>query len=311
MATLETQTAKSLKHIAKNLEIKEYVLNHEEVFTTLLKSARRFIAGTHINDCIKVAKEFNKKSIATTIDFMGEDTVETNKVGVAFKEFKNVITVIQDYNLKSSVSLDLSHVGLAVDKNMALDNLAQLAEMAETANIEIMISMEGSEKTELIFSVYEEIQKTHQNVGITLQAYLFRSSDDLNYLLPLNGKIRLVKGAFKEPESIAMPRGKELNERYINLLKQIVTSGKACSIATHDHELIRQSKELLTDYRAVSNAEFEMLLGVSNDTLEDLYKADFNTRVYLPFGEEWYLYFCHRLAENPQNVYQAIIDMVH
>jgi len=311
MATLETQNAESLKHIARNQKIKEYVLHNEELYATLLKGARRFIAGTHIKECIKVAKEFNKKSIATTIDFMGEDTKSRNDVALAQKEFKKVISAIKEYNVKSSVSLDLSHIGLTIDKNLALDNLKQLAEKAEPANLEIMISMEGSEKTDLIFSVYDEIQKRHQNVGITTQAYLFRSSDDLKNLLPLHGKIRLVKGTFEEPESMAMPRGQKLNERYLHFLDQILSAGKVCSIATHDRDLIRQSKKLITDYKVSDTTEFEMLQGVSNEVLEHLNKEGFNTRVYLPYGEEWYLYFCHRLAENPVNVYQAIIDMVY
>ena len=310
MHSSKFKASNALKHIARNQDIKNYILNNEDLYSILLKGARRFIAGTNIDQCVDVAQEFNEKSIATTIDFMGEDTVDKEQAMQAYEKFRKVISVIDEYNLQSSVSLDLSHIGLSVEKVLAIKNLKDLAKEAQSSGIEIMISMEGSEKTDYIFSVYEEVSKNYRNVGITIQAYLNRSADDLERLLNLKGKIRLVKGAFEEPADIAKSRGSELNERYIELLNRILSIGKACSIATHDQKLINQATGLITSYNVTNKAEFEMLLGVSNSTLEDLNEQVFNTRVYLPFGSEWYLYYCHRLAENPSNVYQAIADIV-
>ena len=310
MQSSKSKASDALKHIARNQEIKDYVLNNEELYSILLKGARRFIAGTNIDQCIAMARQFNEKSVATTIDFMGEDTVDKEQAMQAYKKFRKVISVINEYNLQSSVSLDLSHIGLSVEKEQAIENMKELAKESQASGIEIMISMEGSEKTDNIFSVYEEVSKNYRNVGITIQAYLNRSVDDLERLLKLNGKIRLVKGAFEEPAEKAKERGPELNERYLELLNRILSFGKACSIATHDHKLINQATGLISRYNMRTKAEFEMLLGVSNSMLEDLNEQGFNTRVYLPYGSEWYLYYCHRLAENSSNVYQAIADMV-
>ena len=310
MHSSESEASNALKHIAQNQEIKDYILKNEDLYSILLKGARRFIAGTHIAECIDIAQKFNEKSIATTIDFMGEDTTDEKQAVQAYERFRKVISVINEYNLQSSVSLDLSHIGLSVDKKLGIENLNDLAEEAESSDIEIMISMEGSEKTDKIFSVYEEVNKNHRNVGITIQAYLHRTPDDLERLLRFDGKIRLVKGAFEEPAEIAKSRGTELNERYLKILNRILTAGKACSVATHDSKLINQATNLISSYEDANTTEFEMLLGVSNDTLENLSKKGFNTRVYLPYGSEWYLYYCHRLAENPSNIYRAITDMV-
>ena len=310
MHSSKSKASNALKHLARNKEIKDYVLNNEDLYSILLKGARRFIAGTNIAQCIDMARQFNEKSVATTIDFMGEDTVDKEQAMQAYKKFRKVISVINEYNLQSSVSLDLSHIGLSVEKKLAIENLKNLANEAQSYSIEIMISMEGSEKTDNIFSIYEEASKNYRNVGITIQAYLNRSADDLERLLKLNGKIRLVKGAFEEPADIAQKRGSKLNEHYLELLNRILFFGKACSIATHDQKLINQATGLISSYNVTNKAEFEMLLGVCNNNLKDLNEQGFNARVYLPFGSEWYLYYCHRLAENPSNVYQAIADMV-
>jgi proline dehydrogenase len=310
MHSTKSDVSDALKHIARKQELKQYILHHEEMNGALLKGARRFIAGTNLQECVEIAKEFNKDGIATTIDYMGEDTADKKEAVQAFKRFRKVISAINESGLQSSVSLDLSHIGLSLNKNLTIEHLEQLADDAERNNIEIMISMEGSEKTDSILSIYEEINNNYSNVGITIQAYLNRTPEDLNRLFKLDGKIRLVKGAFEEPAEIIQERGPKLNERYLKLLEQILLSHNTCSIATHDQILIKEAEKLIAKYEVEPSTEFEMLLGVSNQTLAELRKKDYKTRVYLPYGNEWYLYFCHRLAENPSNIYQAIVDMV-
>lgn len=310
MSSTKSDVSDALKHIARKQQFKEYILNHEELNAALLKGACRFIAGTNLQECIELAKEFNKDRIATTIDYMGEDTADKKEAVKAFERFRKVISAINEYSLQSSVSLDLSHIGLSLSKKLTIEHLKKLANDAEMNNIEIMISMEGSEKTDSILSIYEEVNKNCSNIGITIQAYLNRTPDDLKTLLELNGKIRLVKGAFEEPEEIIQGRGQKLNERYLTLLEQILSSRHACSVATHDKIIIEQAERFVSKYEVGASTEFEMLLGVSNQTLKELSKKDYKTRVYLPYGNEWYLYFCHRLAENPSNIYQAIVDMV-
>jgi proline dehydrogenase len=178
----------------------------------------------------------------------------------------------------------------------------------------MMISMEGTDRTSQILEIHQRLCETFDNVGITLQAYLHRTPDDLERALQRPGKIRLVKGAYATPPGLAKPRGAELDEAYRQLMHRLITSGHRCSIATHDpalldpipqeypHRLI-QEQEIKSD-----RIEFEMLEGVAQERLEALKNQGYRTRVYLPYGQEWHLYLCNRLAEYPPNIYQAITD---
>jgi proline dehydrogenase len=178
----------------------------------------------------------------------------------------------------------------------------------------MMISMEGTDRTSLILEVHQRLCETFSNIGITLQAYLHRTPSDLESALQRPGKIRLVKGAYAAPDDLAKPRGAGLDESYRLLMERLLMSGHLCSIATHDpalldplpleyaHKLI-QEKGIEPDH-----IEFEMLKGVTQERLETMKNSGYRTRVYLPYGREWHLYLCNRLAEHPPNIYQAIVD---
>ncbi|MFO1350826.1 MAG: proline dehydrogenase family protein [Gammaproteobacteria bacterium] len=175
----------------------------------------------------------------------------------------------------------------------------------------MMISMEGSERTDAILDLHERLCQRFDHIGITLQAYLYRSQDDLATLLQRPGRIRLVKGAYAEPESKALARGDELNAAYVALLETLLVSGHACSIASHDPELLGHAHRFISE-RDVRREpiEFEMLYGVTPERLEEKLRQGYRTRVYMVYGVEWYLYLCHRLAEHPPNIFRAITDIV-
>jgi proline dehydrogenase len=314
MMTIEFNVAQALKQIALNEDIKAYVLQHPSLYHPLFRAAQRFIGGETLANCTEAARSLNQEGFAVTIDYMGESTRDAEMAQQATEEFLSVIDGIAIQNLNSSVSLDLSHIGMVIDPELGYKNACRLAEAAQRAGLEIMISMEGLDRTDLILELHQRLCERFSNVGITLQVYLHRTPDDLEGALQRPGKIRLVKGAYAAPADQAKPRGAELDESYRQLMERLLTSGHQCSIATHDPALLdpiplKHAHEVIQQQGIDrNNIEFEMLKGVTPERLETMKQQGYRTRVYLPYGQEWHLYLCNRLAEHPPNIYQAIID---
>ncbi|MEJ8548867.1 proline dehydrogenase family protein, partial [Brevibacillus borstelensis] len=195
-----------------------------------------------------------------------------------------------------------------VDEKLALEHAKELARCAEQYGQYLMISMEELAKTSAIYRVYEQLASRMDNVGITVQAHLHRTHDDLPRLIALPGKIRLVKGAFKEAPEVALPRSAELRERYLTLAEQIVRHGHPISIATHDEQIVKAALE--REYLDHARAELEMLYGVREEAARELLAKGTAIRLCFTYGNEWYLYLCHRLAEHPPNLYRAFADML-
>jgi proline dehydrogenase len=305
----ELQVADTLRHLALNEEVKAYVLENPPLYQALLLAAMRFIGGETLQQCEKVAKDLNAQGFAVTIDYMGESTRDVKMAKRALQEFLEVIQVIANQKLHASVSLDLSHIGMIIDPDLAYKNACTLAQAAQDAEIEVMISMEGSDRTATILEIHEKLCERFETVGITLQAYLHRTPSDLTKVLQRSSKIRLVKGAYDAPIDIAKPRGEELDNAYKEFLETLLQSRHSCSIATHDITILSHAKSFIeTEKTELNQVEFEMLKGVTPDRLQSMRDSGYRTRVYLPYGREWYLYLCNRLAEYPSNAYQVIID---
>ncbi len=309
------EVAEALKQIALDEEIKAYVLEHPPLYHSLLQAALRFIGGETLAQCVDNAKSLNQQGCAVTIDYMGESTRDVQMAEQATQEFLSAIAAIVTHNLDSSVSLDLSHIGMAIDPDLGYKNAGILAKAAREAGLEMMISMEGTDRTSSILEIHHRLCETFDNVGITLQAYLHRTPADLESVLQRPGKIRLVKGAYAAPAHLAKARGAELDSSYRQLMARLLTSGHPCSIATHDPTLLDPSLEYADKFIQEQgiepdNIEFEMLKGVTPERLWGMKEYGYRTRVYLPYGREWHLYLCNRLAEYPQNIYQAITDAV-
>jgi proline dehydrogenase len=307
--TLKSDVSAALQHLALDESAKAYVLEHQPLYKALLPAATRFIGGETLSDCCVVAKQLNERGHAVTVDFMGESTRDALTAQQATQEFLKAIDLIAKQKLNSSVSFDLSHLGMVIDPDLGYENACILAKAARAAGNEVMISMEGTDLTTIILDIHGKLAQQFDNVGITLQAFLYRTDADLNSVLQRPGKIRLCKGAYEAPPHLAMPRGSELDSDYLQLAKKLVESGHACSIATHGQTILDQAHQFIRagNFRR-DNVEFEMVKGVTPERLDAMRAAGYRTRVYLPYGREWHLYLCNRLAEHPPNIYQAIID---
>ncbi|MFJ7408303.1 MULTISPECIES: proline dehydrogenase family protein [unclassified Lysinibacillus] len=297
-----------LKSAARNNQMKNEFQQSKELYPLLSKAARRYVAGEERAEAISVAKNLFAKDYQISLEFIGENTVNLEECQKATNEFMELIEELGTLAMEQTVSFDLSHIGLSINKEIAYKHLLQLVQQAKKYGIILMISMEESSKTDDILNIYKKIATEYNNIGITLQAHLYRTELDIQELVQYPGKIRMVKGAFQEPNTIAFKRSEELNSRYLQYVDQLIKLNHPISIATHDESIIQVMEH--RQYFKQTNVEIETLYGIRPDLIRSLKEKGYNCKVYLPYGHDWYLYLCHRLAENPKNLYLAVTDML-
>lgn len=304
--------ANALRKAALNEQAKEYILSNEILFKTIKKAADRYIGGETLEETIVKVQDQNKQGFKTSIEFMGENTLTEKEAFEASHEFVRIAQEISKQKLNSTFSLDLSHIGLSLSKDLCLNNLDLICKEAKKENIEVTISAENIEVTDAVIDVYKTASKTYDNVSITLQAYLHRSKDDFEDLIQQNGRIRIVKGAFATPEGVSIARGNALDERYLYYIDQLFSRKHKCAIATH-HDLIQKEVvALIENYKPNKDLyEFESLYGIQNEQLRILKDQGYPTKIYFVYGKEWYLYLCNRIAEYPLNIFQALHDIIN
>lgn len=308
MTRPEEQAALALKSISRNETIKSYIRRSSELYPLLRKAALRFVTGDTREEAMEAAEAMRLNGYHVATEYIGENTSNEAECVKAAEEFQSLIEAFGLSSLEETVSLDLSHIGLSISSELAYENLSELAAIAQRNRVSIMIGMEESSKTDAILELYKRVSERFPSVGVTLQAHLHRSPADLQELLRYPGKLRLVKGAYGEPAELALPRSPELNLRYSEMADTLLESGHPVSLATHDEFLL---EEWALRYGVLPpHAELEMLYGVRPERLSELRQSGNRCRVYLPYGEEWYLYVCHRIAEHPENLYRALVDMI-
>jgi proline dehydrogenase len=308
--TFETSAAAALRRLALDEQAKGLVLSDPRLRAVALRIARRYIGGESREEAFAVVRRINSLGDAATVDYMGESARERERALAAADEFVALAAVIGGSALDCSLSLDLSHIGLVIDGSFCLENARRIATAAAEVGTEVMISMEGYDRVDTILDLHAALAQDHENVGITLQARLDRTAADLEAALERPGRIRLVKGAYEIPADVALAREDErLGGRYIELARRLVDSGHLCSIATHDAQLLEQVASCVAPGHA-SPLEFEVLLGLGDDAISALRQQGYRTRQYIVYGEEWFLYVCNRIAEEPSRLYQAIVDAV-
>jgi proline dehydrogenase len=308
---LLNQTSAALRKAALNEEAKKFILSNPTLFYTLKKAADRYIGGETLEETIDKVKFQNNNGFKCSIEFMGESTRTEHDANAARHEFIKICQDIKHQGLNSTVALDLSHIGLAISHDLCLHNLNLICEEAATGNIEVIISAEDTTRTDAVLKTYKDIAKIHQNVGITLQAYLYRTQDDFNEIIKLSGRIKIVKGAFETPSGLSLPRGEQLDQVYLDYINRLLDANHLCSIATHHQKIQQEVKKLIQQLHVNSNLyEFESLFGVQNQQLLNLKEEGYPAKLYLVYGKQWYLYLCNRLAEYPLNVFQALQDII-
>ncbi|MFF0413378.1 proline dehydrogenase family protein [Kitasatospora sp. NPDC004745] len=306
-AALSSQAAQVLRALALDEDLKWRIPGDPVLGPVARKVARRYVAGETLADALERAQLVLTAGHRVNVEYMGESCRDPQR---AVEETDTFLAAARLLPPECSISLDLSHIGLAVDAELALANASLIARATAATGREMMISAEGSDRTDAVLALHRELCEQFDHVGITVQARLHRTADDLPELLTRPGRIRLVKGAFLEPGTIAHPReAPALTTAYLEYAQQLADSGHLCSFATHDRELIDHIDHHLGGKgHGCAPWEFETLLGLGPDRLDAMAERGHPTREYVVFGTEWWLYVCNRLAEDPQRLLQALLD---
>ncbi len=269
------------------------------------RMSSRFVAGMTVEDCLRATKATNDEGMSVSVDNLGENVTNADEARQSEKLYQDMLDAIAARRLNANVSLKLTHMGLDVDEQLAFGITTGLVQKAAKIDNFVRVDMEGSPYTQRTLDLVHRLHREAGNaghVGAVIQAYLKRSEADVEKLLADRIRIRLCKGAYKEPPEIAYQAKSEVDANYVKLMKILLKSGVYHGIATHDEKMITATKEFARRENVPPSAyEFQMLYGVRRDLQRQLVKEGYGMRVYIPFGAEWYPYFMRRLAERPAN----------
>ena len=266
--------------------------------------ARRFVAGETLEEAIAAAVALEHQGLSVTVDLLGESVDSADPAMAATQAYISVIRAAAAAGISRNLSVKLTQIGLDIDRATSTDNLRRIVEVAAEMDFFVRIDMEGSAYTERTLSIAEALHaRVPGLVGTVIQAYLHRSDRDLERLIDLQMRVRLVKGAYAEPASLALQRPSEINEAFIRLMERLLEAGRYPAIASHDPALIRATRGFALRMAIDPGRwEFQMLYGVRRDAQLALSREGYGMRIYLPFGVDWYPYFARRIAERPANM---------
>jgi len=271
------------------------------------RTVSRFMPGEELDDAVAAARDFQRHSMATVFTHLGENVTRPDEVEKVAQHYLAVLDLIQALQLPTEISVKLTQLGLDLDSDTCYANLQKLIERA-CATSTVWIDMEASPYVDATLKLYRRARTAYPNVGVCLQAYLYRTTDDLAQLISLGPVIRLVKGAYREPASIAFRRKKDVDENFFALTKTLLGEEARCAgvraaIATHDVNLIRRIQELSTSMGVAKESfEFEMLYGIQRAEQFRLAREGWRSTVLIAYGSYWFPWFMRRLAERPANV---------
>lgn len=280
-------------------------------FQSFNNVTHRFVAGEEMQEAIEAIRQLNKKGISATFDHLGESITKEEETREEVREYQHLLTGIENNTLDSNVSVKLTQLGLDISNDLCYANTRALVEAAKQYNNFVRIDMEDSTKTDATLEIFRRLRAEFDNVGIVVQAYLYRTEKDIEELLKIGARIRLCKGAYKEPEAVAFPKKADVDANYIKLMKMLLPSGIYHGMATHDPNMIAATRQFAKEAGiAADKYEFQMLYGIRRDLQEGLVKEGYRMRVYVPYGQFWYPYFMRRLAERPANVWFVLKNML-
>ena len=288
-----------------------YLSNQPRVFKFVRNSrlaqhfAKRFVPGETLADALDVVRALNARGISASLDLLGESTNNEREARAARDEYLCMLDRIHEASLDANVSVKLTAMGLDIDQELCVAVVQDILARAQRYDSFVRIDMEASAYTEVTLKMFEErlYPAYKENVGIVLQSYLYRTWSDVERALQIRCRVRLCKGAYKEPAGVAFPEKKDVDANYVKCMHALIEKGTYPGIATHDPAIIDEAKRFVAEHSIDrSRFEFQMLYGVRRDLQEQLVKEGYRMRVYVPFGTQWYPYLMRRLAERPANV---------
>jgi proline dehydrogenase len=288
-----------------------YLSNQPRVFRFVRNNglakrfARRFVAGETLDEALAAVRALNVKGIRASLDLLGESVTNEREARAAGNAYLGILDRIHGQRLDANVSLKLTAMGLDLSEELAISIMHDVLGRAQAYQSFVRLDMESSAYTERTLRLFEErlYPSYKDHVGIVLQSYLYRTASDVQRAIQIRCRVRLCKGAYKEPAAVAFPEKREVDANYVKCMHLLLQNGNFPGIATHDPAIIAEAKRFVAEH-GIDRArfEFQMLYGVRRDLQEQLVREGYGMRVYVPFGTQWYPYLMRRLAERPANV---------
>ena len=288
-----------------------YLSNQPHVFKFVRNSrlarhfARRFVPGETLDDALDVVRALNARGISASLDLLGESTNNEREARAARDEYLCMLDRIHEARLDANVSLKLTAMGLDIDHELCIAVVQDILARAQQYDSFVRVDMEASAYTDVTLRMFEErlYPAYKANVGVVLQSYLYRTFADVEHMNSLRARVRICKGAYKEPPSVAYPEKKDVDANYVKCMRELMLRGNYPGIATHDPAMVNEAKRWAREQKIDKDRfEFQMLYGVRRDLQDALVREGYRVRVYVPFGTQWYPYLMRRLAERPANV---------
>ena len=272
--------------------------------------AKRFVSGSNFEEAFNVIEKLNQKKISVTLDVLGENIKEKNQALKFTEEYDLLLKRIAEKKLDSYVSVKLTMLGLDIDHEFCFENLCKILKTADQTKSRVALDMEGTDYTERTLAMYERAAKEFTSPEIVLQAYLMRTENDINRVLAANGKLRLCKGAYKEPAEKALQKMPQIVENYKKLIQHLLLNGKRVCIASHDDEIIEFCFQFIEENNIPKDRyEFQMLYGMREKTWSRIREKGHNMTIYVPYGEDWQAYYSRRLTERKENVFFVLKNL--
>lgn len=268
--------------------------------------AKRFVAGVNREEALDMVHELNETGLAVTLDYLGESVSTREEAEEGTEEAVALFQDIAQKRLNANVSVKLTQLGLDLDGDFCLHNMNKVAAAAKEHHNFVRIDMEDSPRVTATLNIFHTLAKRygHKHIGVVIQSYLYRSESDIRHLGDAGANVRLVKGAYREPKSVAFADKKKVDDNFIHLAKRHLSKGCYTAIATHDERMIAATKQFIQAHGIPHDQfEFQMLYGVRRDLRKQLTEEGYKVRVYTPYGEDWYPYFTRRIAERPANAW--------
>ncbi|MDY6771091.1 MAG: proline dehydrogenase family protein [Candidatus Nanohaloarchaea archaeon] len=271
--------------------------------------ATRFVAGETVEGAYERLEELNDFGARGMIDDLGEHVEDEEAAIEARDTYLDILETIDARGLDGSISVKPTHLGLEVDEELCQDNLEALAEKADELDLFLWVDMESSQHTDETVEIYLDLLDVTDRVGVCIQCYLKRSDDDLDRIINEGGKVRLVKGAYDEPEEIAYESKKQVDINYRKLMEKLFRQQARFAVATHDRELVERAKELYEEHEP-EDFEFQFLKGLRDDMKHDLVEEGYTVSEYIPYGDDWMAYYWRRVMERKENLFFAVKALV-
>jgi proline dehydrogenase len=289
----------TLLYLAQNQGLRDFVVHNRAARSV----SRRFVAGEVLEEAVGVTRDLNRRGMQVALDLLGENVSDDEEARAAAQDYIAALDEVKLSSVDANISIKLTALGLGVSRELCERNVYSILESAARHGIFVCIDMEGADYTERTVDITLTMHERYEQVGTVVQSYLYRSEGDIERLIDRGVRVRLVKGAYKEPAGVAFQDKKDVDQNYVQLMQQLLARGNYPAIATHDERVLDAACRFARDHGIARSAfEFQMLYGVRRDLQEKLVRQGYNMRVYVPYGSQWYPYLMRRLAERPANL---------